>query len=94
MLNAQNELVAQDDSLPVLWTYPTGSWQAGETVVDFHSLALPPDLPSGSYEVQVGMYEETTMRRLPVESGGAPGDDRIVIAHFTLDTDGEGRIDG
>ena len=79
--------------LPALWTYPTSSWPRGETVVDFHSLALPPDLPNGSYVVQVGRYEEATMGRLTVESGEAPGADRIVLAHFTLDTYGGGRID-
>lgn len=37
---------------PVGGTYPTSRWQALEAVSDYYRLALPPELPSGQYELQ------------------------------------------
>jgi hypothetical protein len=31
---------------------------------------LPPDLPAGSYTVQVGLYHQPTQERLPLAQGG------------------------
>ena len=92
VLDTGGNLVTQDDSLPAVWTYRTDEWQVGEIVVDFHSLALPPSPPSGTYTVQVGMYDEATMQRLPVLSSvGAPEDDRVTLTQFAVDSDEKGR---
>ena len=92
VLDTGGNLVTQDDSLPAVWTYRTDEWQVGEIVVDFHSLALPPSLPSGTYTVQVGMYDEATMQRLPVLSSvGAPEADRVTLTQFAVDSDEKGR---
>jgi len=86
ILNADGRLIAQDDSLPVLWTYPTDVWEAGEIVVDFHSIVLPTDVTPGTYTVQAGMYEEQTMQRLSVlSSAGVVVDDKVTLTKITLD---------
>ncbi len=86
VLDASRQLVAQDDGLPAQWTYPTDEWQVGETVVDFHTLVLPPGSRSGTYTIQVGMYDETTMQRLPVLSAPNMSDnDQVTLAPFTVD---------
>jgi hypothetical protein len=92
VLNADGRLIAQDDSLPVLWTYPTDAWQGGEDVLDFHSIVLPADAIPGTYTVQAGMYEEQTMQRLSVSSSaGAAVDDKAVLTKITL---GASEIEG
>jgi hypothetical protein len=86
ILNADGRLIAQDDSVPVLWTCPTDAWQGGEIVVDFHNIALPTDAIPGTYTVQAGMYEGQTMQRLSVlSSAGVVVDDKAMLTKITLD---------
>jgi serine/threonine-protein kinase len=61
-------LITQDDSVPVNGLNPTDLWQPGEIVVDPHQLALPEDLPSGTYQIRVGLY--TQEGRLAVTDSG------------------------
>ena len=93
ILNADGRLIAQDDSVPVSWIYPTDAWEVGEIIVDFHRIALPTDVISGTYTVQAGMYEEQTMQRLSVlSSAGAMVDDKVTLTKITLDaSETEGR---
>ncbi|MCL5025366.1 MAG: hypothetical protein M1531_02565, partial [Chloroflexi bacterium] len=69
LLNADGQLVAQADAMPQGGLNPTGSWEAGETVVDEHTISLPPDLPPGRYRLIAGMYLVETGERLPVAGG-------------------------
>jgi len=67
LLNGDGQLVAQSDSAPVSGSRPTSSWQTGEVVVDRRGLPLPDSLPSGEYELWVGMYLPETGERLAVQ---------------------------
>lgn len=58
--------LAQADGEPVNGRYPTRLWEAGEVIDDAITLTLPPDLPAGTYPVQVGMYERSSGARLPI----------------------------
>ena len=71
VLDPDGRIVAQDDSQPVAGKFPTGAWLPGETVVDVHPLTLP----SGSYTIQVGLYELATQQRLP----GGPFEVQVTI---------------
>ncbi|MFO7678684.1 MAG: hypothetical protein R6X34_01410 [Chloroflexota bacterium] len=62
LLGADGLPLAQADRLP--GGYPTGDWQPGEIVVDTFVVNLPPDLPPGTYPVQTGLYDLTTLGRL------------------------------
>jgi 4-amino-4-deoxy-L-arabinose transferase-like glycosyltransferase len=66
VLDAESEVSAQVDGVPVRWTLPTTCWVRDEHIVDPYTVALPPDMPSGSYALSVGLYRETTGERLPV----------------------------
>jgi hypothetical protein len=62
------ELVAQRDAIPGDGLFPVEEWSPGELVRDHFALLLPPTLPAGEYEIQVGVYDATTfMRRSLVE---------------------------
>ncbi len=51
------ERVFQTDSQhPVLGTYPTSRWSAGEVVSDYYEIQLAPDLPPGTYRWGVILY--------------------------------------
>ncbi|NLF00490.1 MAG: glycosyltransferase family 39 protein [Anaerolineales bacterium] len=92
VMNAQDQLIAQDDSVPALWTYATDVWQPGETVVDFHAVMLPANLPPGVYAVHVGMYSETTGQRLSAQLEGGAVQDKVTVTYVTVESDGEGRL--
>jgi hypothetical protein len=51
---------------PYTGLIPTELWQPGHTLKETHRIAIPPDLPPGSYTLQMGMYDEGSMARLPV----------------------------
>ena len=59
------ELVEQIDFIPQSWTYPTDWWVSGEYITDPISLPLS-DLPSGEYQVWLGIYDPDTGERLSV----------------------------
>jgi len=51
------EIVAQHDGMPLFETYPTSQWSEGEIVSDPVDIDLA-DVPSGSYRLVIGMYEQ------------------------------------
>jgi hypothetical protein len=76
--------VAQDDSMPVRWSYRTTLWGPGESVLDRHRIDLR-GVPSGSYGVAVGVYDPATMDRLPVVlAGESQPDGRLVLPRETV----------
>jgi len=62
-------VVAQHDGWPQGGAYPFSVCDEGEVVVDEHPLALPTDLPAGSYGLRVGLYLLESGQRLLTESG-------------------------
>jgi hypothetical protein len=85
VMDATGQLAAQDDSVPVLWTYPTNDWHEGEVIIDFHNMVLPALVTPNTYTLQVGMYDEQTMQRLTIISpDGLSMDDRVTLTQLSL----------
>lgn len=61
---------AQRDAGPCDNSVATWQWPAGDLLVDRVPLALPPDLPAGTYQLNVGWYDANTLQRLPLDGGG------------------------
>jgi 4-amino-4-deoxy-L-arabinose transferase-like glycosyltransferase len=80
VLDAENVVRGQVDSLPAGGDAPTTSWVEGEVITDAYEIALDPEAEEGEYVVEIGMYEAATMERLLVydAQGGAQGD-RILL---------------
>jgi hypothetical protein len=68
LLDAQNRIWGQRDSIPVGGTYPTTQWLPEEIVIDGYEIKAKPDTPAGEYVLETGMYEAATRERLPVFS--------------------------
>ncbi len=62
---ATGKILAQVDEQPAHQTYPTSLWVSGEVVSDEHSVAIP-DVTAGQYDLQVGLYVQSTGERLLV----------------------------
>ena len=73
-------IITQSDAMPRRGGYPTRLWLPGEVVDDVVSLSLG-DVPLGSYQLAVGLYDATTSNRLLASdaSGLSVVDGRLVL---------------
>ena len=78
MLSTDLRIVAQDDSIPVRWTYPTTAWLPGEIIGDEHVLTVMPEAASGSHMLIAVLYDEQSEQRLGVEQAGKTEDHAIL----------------
>jgi hypothetical protein len=85
LLGPDGKVHGQVDQWPVQGTLPTLSWTAGQVVNDPYVITLPADAPRGQYQVEVGWYLLSTLRRLNVLDGvGRPSDDHVIIGEFSV----------
>lgn len=68
VLDAASHVVAQRDSQPQNGQLPTVLWQPGQVLNDAHTMSLPPSLPPGPYQLEVGLYLQATAQRLPADN--------------------------
>ncbi len=66
VINQDGLLVAQHDSPPQGGFANTSTWAAGKSYMDTHGIALPKNLPSGTYTILVVIYDWRDGSRLPV----------------------------
>jgi hypothetical protein len=72
------ELVAQVDTIPRDWQYPTNWWETNEIITD--TLTIPiPELGDGSYQLWIGWYDNSTEDRMIVETSILPVADQTTI---------------
>ncbi len=85
LLDGEGRLRAQHDGQPQAGRYPTSIWAPGEIVRDAFDIVIPEDMPVGTYELRVGMYDLATMERLEVREG-PPGvmDNSILLAEVVV----------
>jgi hypothetical protein len=85
LLNSENKVVAQSDAVPAAGERPLSSWLPGEVITDTHTLPLPPDLPSDSYRIIVGLYNPVNGHRLAVvDNLGQTVADAITLTKASL----------
>jgi hypothetical protein len=87
LLDAEGQLAAQRDSVPVHAERPTWSWWENEVIQDEYALAIDPALPSGTYTLSVGIYELPSGARLPAmkATGERMPEDRIVLGEIRVE---------
>src|SRR5437870_482292 len=56
LLDGASLVVAQRDAEPADNLRPTTSWKPGERIEDNYGITVPPNLPAGSYTLEIGMY--------------------------------------
>jgi hypothetical protein len=78
LLDGGGAKVAQADGAPARGARPTSRWQAGDTVIDSHQIALPADLLPGEYTLVFGMYHWPSLERLALRSGETRQEDDVV----------------
>lgn len=83
LLDAQNQVVAQQDTVPCDGMCPTSGWIVEEYLRDPVTLSLPNSLSPGAYQLVVGWYDGESFTRLPVLGAGDTVPDMFPL--FTLD---------
>lgn len=83
LLTEDGRLIAQTDGKPLGGVAPTTRWRAGDVIVDPRVMALPADLPSGTYRLTAGLYERETFVRLPAAGTAALTADTVLLATVT-----------
>ncbi|MEW5719895.1 MAG: glycosyltransferase family 39 protein [Chloroflexota bacterium] len=82
----QSPVWAQDDTRPGRGTFPTSRWQTGEVIVDEYRLTLPPNLPRGEYQIEIGMYNLATGARVQVvdANGASMESNRVIFERIAI----------
>jgi hypothetical protein len=83
LLSSDRRITAQDDGIPVRWSYPTTAWLPGEVIADEHPLSVQADAAAGSYTIIAALYDEQNAQRLQLEQGGLARD-HAVLTVLTL----------
>ncbi len=71
LLDAGGAVVAQHDTMPRNWSYPTSMWSRQEIFVDWVVVDIAGVEP-GAYRLAVGVYEPETGRLVASDPGGQP----------------------
>lgn len=79
LLDQDGAILAQHDGRPENGLNPTSTWVAGEQILDEHALSLADDAVGAVRTLRVGLYDQTTGRRLDVVHNGLTSD------HLDLD---------
>jgi len=80
LLTPDLRMVAQDDSIPVHWTYPTTAWLPEEIISDEHVLTINALAVPDRHVLIAVLYEEKSGRRLWVEQAGKTEDYAVLTA--------------
>jgi mannosyltransferase len=64
LLDARDQVVAQQDGESAGGALPTTDWRAGETVVDRRAVPIPAGTPPGSYRLIAALYDAESGERL------------------------------
>jgi len=85
LLDSENKIWGQRDSLPGNGVLPTTGWLPGEFIMDAHQVPVQPDAPPGQYVIEIGMYQAETGQRLPIiNRKGQVVDDRVLLEEVTV----------
>jgi len=86
LLDTEGLIWGQLDRIPVRGEAPTTGWMVGEVITDPYEILTDPEAPPGNYVIEIGMYDTSTMERLPVfDRQGVRQDDRILLESVQLE---------
>jgi len=66
LLDGEDKIWGQRDSLPGNGSLPTTGWLTGEVIADAYNVPIHPEAPPGPYSIEIGMYQAETGQRLSV----------------------------
>ena len=89
LLDAQEVVRGQRDSVPALGQRPTTGWAAGEIIMDAYEMPVNADAPPGDHQIEIGMYDPATGDRPPMtREDGTPIHERRILFSETISVRG------
>jgi 4-amino-4-deoxy-L-arabinose transferase-like glycosyltransferase len=80
LLDAEERVWGQKDSIPLGGEAPTTSWLPGEVITDQYEIVVDPEAPAGAYVIEIGMYDAGSGQRLSVyDVHGEHQGDRVLL---------------
>ena len=83
LVDDEMNIYAQKDSLNP-GRYPTRYWEPDEYNNDPHEMVIPPGTPPGDYVLGVGVYDSSTLIRLPVPEDEGSRDGMLFLQDITV----------
>ena len=75
----------QRDEQPLAGAYPTRLWRPGDVIPDLYEIPIGPGTPPGKHLFEVGLYQKSTGRRVPVlDPDMNPVDDRVLLGSVNV----------
>jgi hypothetical protein len=89
LLDTEERIWGQRDSVPGGGEAPTTSWVEGEIIADRYEIMVDLGAPPGEYVIEIGMYDPITGIRLPAydTTHAAPLQDRILLQPVRISAD-------
>jgi hypothetical protein len=84
LLDDDEQIISQQDQIPGAGQFPTTSWLMGEYLLDSYNLLIPAGTPSGTYRLEIGLYDANDFNRLPVTKAGQIIDNRTVLDSWPI----------
>jgi 4-amino-4-deoxy-L-arabinose transferase-like glycosyltransferase len=85
LLDADERVWGQTDSLPRGGEAPTTSWLRDEVIADEYAILIDQEAPPGTYVIEIGMYDASTWERLPIVADGERLDgDRLLLERIQV----------
>jgi hypothetical protein len=90
LIDAENRPLVSLDYTPLGGSTPTHlwipKWLPGQRMLDPYRLVIPPDLPPGTYYIEVGLYEMVSRRRLHMaDAAGNLIGDRLILGPVAVE---------
>ena len=90
LVDAEGRLWLGHDYTPLGGAFPSylwfPKWLPGQQVVDPYRLVAPENLPPGQYRLEVGMYEMSSVRRIPqLDLSGQMTGDRFILGPIVVE---------
>jgi 4-amino-4-deoxy-L-arabinose transferase-like glycosyltransferase len=82
LLDAGGETLVNADHLP---PRPMHEWRPSQIIPDRVMLAIPPDLPAGDYQIEIGLYDASDPALPRLSLGDGSGDRAILLFHVEAD---------
>jgi hypothetical protein len=80
LIDEEEVIRSQRDSIPVRGQRPTTGWAAGEVIVDPYQLPLDESSTPDTYRLEIGMYDGASGERLPMTGpDGTPIHERRIL---------------
>ncbi|MBM4465135.1 MAG: glycosyltransferase family 39 protein [Chloroflexi bacterium] len=84
LLDSQSTVWAGRDILRDILSVATAGWEAGDIFAQVHHFPLPPAIPAGQYQVEIGVYSRADMQRFAVFEEGQPVADRLLLEPVSI----------